>query len=57
MRSENVPIPQSPERPPIAPYDPPAPAPQAAAWQRALKVVGCLPSGRRQFKWDSRGGH
>jgi hypothetical protein len=57
MRSENVPSPLSPERPPIAPYDPPAPAPQAAAWHRALKVVGCLPPGRRQFKWESRGGH
>jgi hypothetical protein len=40
MSNENVPPPTSPETPPIAPYDPPAPAPQAAAWQRALKVVG-----------------
>jgi hypothetical protein len=39
MHSENVPT--SPERPPLAPYDPPAPAPQAVAWRRALKVVGC----------------
>ncbi len=39
MRSENVPTPPSPEQPPLAPYDPPAPAPQAAAWRRALKVV------------------
>jgi hypothetical protein len=29
----------SPERPPLAPHDPPAPAPQAAAWERALRVV------------------
>ncbi len=41
MRTENVPTPSSPERPPLAPFDPPAPAPQAAAWRRALKVVGC----------------
>jgi hypothetical protein len=38
--SENpVPDPPSPEQPPMAPYDPPAPAPQAEAWRRALKVV------------------
>jgi hypothetical protein len=36
---ESVPPPPSPERPPLAPYDPPDPAPQAAAWRRALKVV------------------
>ena len=41
MRIENVPTPPSPERPPLAPYDPPAPAPQAAAWRQALKVVCC----------------
>jgi hypothetical protein len=34
-----VPDPPTPEQPPFAPYDPPAPAPQAAAWRRALKVV------------------
>jgi hypothetical protein len=39
MRSESVPSPASPETPPLAPYDPPEPAPQAAAWRRALKVV------------------
>ena len=39
MRIENVPTPSSPERPPLSPYDPPAPAPQAAAWRRALKVM------------------
>jgi hypothetical protein len=36
---EGVPPPSSPERPPLAPYDPPDPAPQAAAWERALRVV------------------
>jgi hypothetical protein len=39
MRTENIPAPPSPEQPPLAPYDPPAPAPQAAAWRRAIKVV------------------
>ncbi|HLZ98912.1 MAG TPA: hypothetical protein VKP66_13315 [Steroidobacteraceae bacterium] len=34
-----VPDPPTPEQPPFAPYDPPAPAPQAEAWRRALKVV------------------
>ncbi len=38
-RSESVPPPASPERPPLAPHDPPDPAPQAAAWDRALRVV------------------
>jgi len=38
--SENpVPDPPTPEQPPLAPYDPPAPAPQAEAWRRALRVV------------------
>jgi hypothetical protein len=41
MRSENVPTPASPESPPLSPHDPPEPAPQAVAWRRALKVVGC----------------
>lgn len=36
---ESVPPTPSPERPPLAPHDPPDPAPQAAAWQRALRVV------------------
>jgi hypothetical protein len=36
---ESVPPPASPERPPLAPHDPPDPAPQAAAWHRALRVV------------------
>jgi len=39
MRNENVPTPTSPETPPLAPYDPPAPAPQAAAWRQAIKVI------------------
>jgi hypothetical protein len=40
LLSENpVPDPPTPEQPPFAPYDPPAPAPQAEAWRRALKVV------------------
>jgi hypothetical protein len=43
MRSENVPTPANPETPPLAPHDPPDPAPQAAAWRRALRVVGCVP--------------
>jgi hypothetical protein len=43
MRSENIPTQPSPERPPLAPHDPPAPAPQAAAWRRALRVIGYSP--------------
>ena len=43
MRGENIPVPPSPERPPLAPHDPPDPAPQAAAWQRALRVIGYTP--------------
>jgi hypothetical protein len=37
--AESVPPPASPERPPLAPHDPPDPAPQAAAWDRALRVI------------------
>jgi hypothetical protein len=48
MRIENVPSPSSPEGPPHAPYDPPQPAPQAAAWRRALKVIECAPPYRQQ---------
>jgi hypothetical protein len=48
MRSENVPSPSSPEGPPFAPYDPPQPAPQAAAWRRAIKVIECAPPYRQQ---------
>jgi hypothetical protein len=47
MPGENIPTPSSPERPPLTPYDPPAPAPQAAAWRRALKVVGYTPPARQ----------
>jgi hypothetical protein len=36
---ENVPPTPDPERPPLAPHDPPDPAPQAAAWERALRVI------------------
>jgi hypothetical protein len=39
LSNESVPDPPNPEQPPLAPYDPPAPAPQAEAWRRALKVV------------------
>ena len=46
MRNEIIPVPPSPEQPPLAPYDPPEPAPQAAAWRRALKVIGCPPPRR-----------
>jgi hypothetical protein len=44
MRHENVPSSSSnPEQPPLAPHDPPEPAPQAAAWRRALRVIGHVP--------------
>jgi len=48
MRNENIPIPPSPERPPLVPHDPPEPAPQAqaAAWRRALRVVSVVASSR-----------
>jgi hypothetical protein len=36
---ESVPPIPSPERPPLTPHDPPDPAPQAAAWDRALRVI------------------
>jgi hypothetical protein len=39
IHNESIPVPASPERPPLGPYDPPDPAPQADAWRRALKVV------------------
>jgi hypothetical protein len=47
MRNENIPTPVSPERSPLPPYDPPDPAPQAAAWRRALKVIGYKPPVRQ----------
>jgi hypothetical protein len=43
MRHENVPTPPSPARSALAPHDPPEPAPQAAAWRRALRVIGYTP--------------
>jgi hypothetical protein len=43
MGSQNIPTPPSAETPPLAPHDPPDPAPQAAAWRRALRVIGCVP--------------
>ncbi len=47
MRNENAPISHGWLETPSAPYDPPQPAPQAAAWRRALKVVGCAPPHRQ----------
>ena len=60
MRHENLPPSPSPERPPLAPYDPPDPAPQAAAWRLALKVVlrqapgdiAALASSRLPPRWN-----
>jgi len=43
MGSEIIPTPPSTETPPLAPHDPPEPAPQAAAWRRALRVIGYVP--------------
>jgi hypothetical protein len=43
MSSENVSNPETPESPPLVPHDPPDPVPQAAAWRRALRVIGCVP--------------
>jgi hypothetical protein len=48
MRHENLPTPPSPKRSQkisaLAPHDdPPEPAPQAAAWRRALRVIGYTP--------------
>lgn len=43
MRRGNIRTPPIPERPPPDPHDPPAPAPQAAAWRRALRVIGYAP--------------
>lgn len=61
MRIESVPVPRSSETPLLTPHDPPEPAPQAAAWRRALKVIGCAPPVRsvrmakttaRRVKWE-----
>ena len=46
MRNAHVPTPPDLESPPLAPHDPPEPAPQAEAWRRALRVIGCAPPGR-----------
>jgi hypothetical protein len=43
MGSQHISTPPSAETPPLAPHDPPDPAPQAAAWRRALRVIGCVP--------------
>jgi hypothetical protein len=43
MPSENIPAQSKAESPPLVPHDPPEPAPQAAAWRRALRVIGCVP--------------
>ena len=43
MRRENISTPPSPERSPLDLHDPPEPAPQAAAWRRALRVIGYTP--------------
>ena len=43
LSNESVPPPTSPEQPPLAPYDPPQPDPQAVAWLRALRVVADEP--------------
>jgi hypothetical protein len=60
---EGVPPPPSPERPPLAPHDPPEPAPQAAAWERALRVIfmetnhphGSAPPKNRTWRANKRG--
>jgi hypothetical protein len=43
MRADTVSVPRRSETQPLAPHDPPEPAPQAAAWRQALKVIGCAP--------------
>ena len=63
--NESVPPPTSPEQPPITPYDPPQPAPQAAAWERALKVIAhaelerhvSVSGARTGRTWARRGSH
>jgi hypothetical protein len=60
---EGVPPPPSPERPPLAPHDPPDPAPQALAWERALRVIfmeathhhGGSPAKSRTWRANKRG--
>jgi hypothetical protein len=61
---EGVPPPPNLERPPLAPHDPPDPAPQAAAWERALRVIfmettthhgGITPTKGRTWRANKRG--
>ena len=47
MRNETVSAAERSARPPLASRDPPEPAPQAAAWRRALRVIGCAPPARQ----------
>jgi len=54
--NESVPGTPSPEEPPLAPYDPPAPAPQAEAWRRALTVVSGERSRRSACATKTRSG-
>jgi hypothetical protein len=55
MRNETASVPfGAQETPPTAPYDPPQPAPQAEAWRRALKVVGCCPPRRTAVRTTVR---
>ncbi len=37
--AEGVPPGPDPQGPPLTPHDPPDPVPQAAAWDRALRVI------------------
>jgi hypothetical protein len=60
---EGVPPSPSRERPPLAPHDPPDPVPQAAAWERALRVIfmesthhdGGAPTRTRAWRANKRG--
>jgi hypothetical protein len=63
--NESVPPPTSPDQPPLTPYDPPQPAPQAEAWRRALKVIAhaelerhaSVTGARTGRAWARRGSH
>ena len=54
MRNETASVPFGSLETPTAPYDPPQPAPQAEAWRRALKVVGCCPPRRTAVRTTVR---